>query len=225
MITYIIAKLNLLFLAAPNPGDPCPLSKPKFFFIPPWWNYLQGRYDQLLNCVPNLTNKNGTFNSNDIWAIGLAIIDDLLMVAGLAAVVSIILAGAQLVMAEGNPEKATSARNRLIHSVLGLAIAFSGVALVALVSNTLGGSSSPNGLPTTSTAGQIKNILDVVFAIIGALAFLYIVIAGFRYVISGDNPNKVAEARRQILYAALGLLVVALAATIANYVIDKLATP
>lgn len=68
----------------------------------------------------------------------------------------------------------------------------------------------------------ITNVLNIVFVIVGALAFLMIVIAGFRYVLSGGESTKVAEARKMIIYAAVGLLVVALAAAIVNFVLGKI---
>lgn len=228
MWPYFFAKLSMFFLAA-SPGDGCTPAKPTFFFLKPWWQYLGGRLDNLMNCAPTLYSHKGgkwVFEPTNFWLIGLAVVDDLLRVAGFVAVISIIMAGIQLVMTEGNPEKATNARNRLINSLIGLAIAFSAVALVALVGNTINAGTTPNGLPqvTTSNTDVIQHLLNIVFAIAGALAFFYIVLAGFRYVVSGDNPNKVAEARRQIIYAALGLLVISLAGTIVNYVLNHLST-
>lgn len=225
MPTYLFAKLNLFFFAAC--GSWQDVKGGKFFFLQPWWRYLPVKTDQLGNCVPAITmpytDSSGSHAGN-FWLIGLAVVDDLLRVAGFVAVLSIILAGIQLVMSEGNPEKATNARNRLINSLIGLAIAFSAVALVSLVSNTITAGTTSSGLPQVDASNNsvIQNILNVVFAIAGALAFFYIVLSGFRYVVSGDNPTKVAEARRQIIYAALGLLVISLAGTIANYIINHL---
>ena len=56
----------------------------------------------------------------------------------------------------------------------------------------------------------------------GALALLMLVIAGFRYTISGGDPTAVANAKRQITYVLVGLIVIALAATIVNFVLGKI---
>jgi hypothetical protein len=216
MIAILFAKLNLFLFA-------CTPSQKTFFFLPPWWEYLGGKQDALGKCIPNV---NLIAHPSNIWLIGLAILDMLLRLAGFVAVVSIIIAGFELIRSEGSPEKATNARNRLINSLIGLAIAAGATALVVFVGNTVQPGAS-SGLPhvlVSGKAGQdvISNILNALFVIIGAVAVLFIILAGFRMITAGDNPTKVAEARRQILYAALGLVVVATAGTIVNFVLRKL---
>lgn len=77
-------------------------------------------------------------------------------------------------------------------------------------------------LPHASAgSGTITDALNIIFVIVGALAFLMIVIAGFRYVLAGGEAAKVAEAKRMIIYAAIGILVVAMAAAIVNFVLGK----
>lgn len=64
--------------------------------------------------------------------------------------------------------------------------------------------------------------LNIAFAIIGATAFLLIVIAGTRYVFARDNPESITKARNSIVYAAIGLVIVASAAVIVNLIIGRL---
>jgi hypothetical protein len=82
----------------------------------------------------------------------------------------------------------------------------------------LGSDCLPN---TAAGSGAITNALNIIFVIVGALAFLMIVIAGFRYILAGGEPTKVAESKRMIIYAAIGILVVASAAAIVNFVLGK----
>ncbi|MBX4190711.1 pilin [Candidatus Saccharibacteria bacterium] len=74
----------------------------------------------------------------------------------------------------------------------------------------------PKGNPNALADG-----LDLTFKIIGALAFLFLVISGFRYVISSGEPQKVAEVRRQIIYIIVGLILAVSADLIVNFVIKK----
>lgn len=205
-------------------GDKCALPDSgthSFFHIPHWWEYLTGTQGPLgvKDCIPHIDLSN---NPAGIWLIGLAVLDMLLWLAGFLAVVSIIVAGVQLITAEGNPEKGKSARNRLINSLIGLAIAVSATGLVTLIGNQVQGQ-AVNGLPHVGAGPtHLQSIFNAAFAIFGALAFLFIVIAGLRYILQGNNPEKVAEARRQIAYAAAGIILIALAATIVNFVLGKL---
>lgn len=217
MITLFIAKLSLFFFAAPN--DSCTLpgtGSRQFFFFPHWWEYLKGQRDQLNICSPHVSFP------NDIWLIGLAVLDMLLALAGFIAVISIMLAGAQLILSEGNSEKATNARNRLINSLVGLGIAFSATAAVRLVGNIIHTKNS-GGLPHgVASTGNLQSILNAIFAVLGAAAFLFIILAGLRFITAGDNSTKTSEARKQIIFAAAGLVLIALASTIVNFVLSRI---
>jgi len=79
---------------------------------------------------------------------------------------------------------------------------------------------SNNNLPQAQST-DLKHILNIVLSVMGALAFLMLVIAGFRYTISSGDPNRVADAKRQLVYTLVGLVVIALAASIVNFVIAK----
>jgi|GEM_PF-744642 len=191
----------------------------QFFFIPHWWEYLKLKQDALGKCTPDINFS----QPNTLWLIGMAILDILLRVAGFLAVISIIIAGFELVRTEGNTEKATNARQRLLNSLLGLAVVAGATALVAFVGNVVGGKGGGSGLPhTAANQAAISSILNAVLIIFGALAVLFIVLAGFRMVTAGDNPTKVSESKRQILYALLGLIVIATADTIVNFVLKRL---
>lgn len=69
---------------------------------------------------------------------------------------------------------------------------------------------------------SFEPILNVIFMITGALALLMLVIGGLRYTISGGAPDKVSESKRMIVYSLVGLVIVALAASIVNYVLVRL---
>lgn len=65
----------------------------------------------------------------------------------------------------------------------------------------------------------VNNMLTTVFEIVGAIAFLVLVISGLRYVLSGGDPGKMAQAKKSILYALIGLVVVLSAYAIVTLVV------
>jgi len=77
-----------------------------------------------------------------------------------------------------------------------------------------------NNLPN-SQASDFTVILNFAFAFAGGLAFLLLVIAGLRYTLSGSDAEKVAESKRMIIYTLVGLVVIAVAASIVNFVLEK----
>lgn len=111
-------------------GEPCTITAHKFFFLPPWWEYLEG-VDTGLTCAPKFTFP------SDILPVGLAIIDMLLRVAGLVAIVSIIIAGVAYITAGGDVQKTASARKRIYNALIGLAVVAVASGFVAFIGNKL----------------------------------------------------------------------------------------
>lgn len=108
-------------------------AKQSFFFIPPWWEYLDVKSDDVGGCKFFV---NG-FQFSDVLAVGLAILDILLRIGGFVAIVSIIWSGINYITTQGNAEKAAAARKRLYNALIGLAIVFVATALVTFMGHSL----------------------------------------------------------------------------------------
>ncbi|MEK7561348.1 MAG: pilin [Patescibacteria group bacterium] len=82
---------------------------------------------------------------------------------------------------------------------------------------------SGGSLPQTcANATTVTTIFNIAFIVIGALAFLFVVIGGTRYALSKGEPENIQKAKNEIKYSVIGLIIVALAAAIVNFVLDKL---
>jgi len=78
----------------------------------------------------------------------------------------------------------------------------------------------PNNLPAINANQHTINLLlQVFFGVVGALAILFVVIGGFRYVISDGDPQKIEQAKKTILYAVIGLVVAISGEAIVTYVL------
>jgi len=64
----------------------------------------------------------------------------------------------------------------------------------------------------------VYTFTDWAFFILLAIAVFYIILAGIKFVTSGDNPEEVAKARSMILYAAVGIGVALLARAVPSLV-------
>ncbi len=73
----------------------------------------------------------------------------------------------------------------------------------------------------TSISAKIATVINVVSAIVGAIAVIMIIVGGFRYVTSAGNAEGAKAARNTILYAIIGLVIVALAQLIVHFVLNK----
>ena len=72
-------------------------------------------------------------------------------------------------------------------------------------------------------SASLQTILSIVYGIIGALALLFIVVSGFRYIISDGDPQKTAQAKQGIIYALIGIVVAISAQAITYFVVGKIA--
>jgi len=107
-------------------------SKTFFFFLPTWYEYLKPGTDELGQCSPVFHPP------GDVFAIGLAVLDMLLRLAGFIAFLSLLIAGIEYVVAAGSPEKITNARKRAINSLVGMAIAFTATLMVSFIGRQFG---------------------------------------------------------------------------------------
>jgi DNA invertase Pin-like site-specific DNA recombinase len=70
----------------------------------------------------------------------------------------------------------------------------------------------------------IKTVINVFSTVIGVVAVIMIMVAGFKYVTSSGDSSKTASAKNTLIYALIGLLIVVLAQTIVKTVLSKSAT-
>ena len=68
----------------------------------------------------------------------------------------------------------------------------------------------------------ITQAIDIISIIVGLIAVVMIIIAGFKYITSQGESGAVSGAKNTIIYAIVGLVVVALAQVIVKFVIGKL---
>lgn len=77
-----------------------------------------------------------------------------------------------------------------------------------------------NGLPqANANTSTIQTIISIIIGIVAAISLLFIVIGGFRYILSQGDPQGVSKAKGTILYALIGLAVVIVAQAIVVFVV------
>lgn len=61
-------------------------------------------------------------------------------------------------------------------------------------------------------------ILEILLRLAGLVAFIYIIIAGFKYVLSRGNSSEAAKARQTVIDAAIGLAIAIIAAALVGFI-------
>lgn len=75
----------------------------------------------------------------------------------------------------------------------------------------------------TAFTDGLKNVVNVLLFILGAIAVIMIIIGGIRYTTSNGDASNTKAAKDTILYAVVGLVVAILAYAIVNWVIAAFA--
>jgi len=107
-----------------------------FFGLHSWWYYLP--QSDFSNSCKDIVSFN-VLQGSEIPLILMAIVDDLLRIAGIVAVAFVIYGGIQYISSQGNAEKTARAQSTVLNALTGLAITLIAVAFVAFVGNRLGG--------------------------------------------------------------------------------------
>jgi hypothetical protein len=77
-----------------------------------------------------------------------------------------------------------------------------------------GGDCAGDGAQLTKV---IKLVIQIISAIVGVAAVIMVIIGGMKYVTSGGDASKIASAKNTIVYAIVGLIIVALAQAIVRF--------
>lgn len=135
--------------------------------------------------------------------------------------------------------------NRVVNSLKTIALALFimvGVSLPvnaqsnSLIDNNIKCGSNISGLNSsacnTSVAGSgqkleglIKTVINIFSVIVGSVAVVMIIFGGFKYITSGGSSDGVSGAKNTILYAIIGLVIVAFAQIIVQFVLQRAVAP
>lgn len=128
-------------------------SKPTFLGLEPWYQYLTVYTNKSIavngkpvcevcfNVFGNQTSNKNCSKSpvSDITLVLLAIIDDLLRVAGIITIGMVLYSSVTYITSQGQPESTAKARNSIINALIGTAIAMFAIVIVSYIGNKMGG--------------------------------------------------------------------------------------
>lgn len=75
--------------------------------------------------------------------------------------------------------------------------------------------------PGATVDNIIKLVINIFSLIVGVVSVIMIIIGGLKYITSGGDSGNITGAKNTILYAIIGLVVVALAQVVVKFVLQK----
>lgn len=113
--------------------------------------------------------------------------------------------------------------------LLGVAVAVPATAVLAAtptstVCETLGSNSDCSDTPDGSVSinSAITTVITLLSFIVGIVAVIMVITAGFKYVTAGGDSNKITSAKNTLIYAIIGVAIAVLAQVIVHFVLEKL---
>lgn len=88
------------------------------------------------------------------------------------------------------------------------------------------GADNAAGIDPNADAGKrinttVNKVIDLLSVIVGIVAAIMIIWGGFKYITSAGNQENIKAAKNILLYAVIGLVVVALAQIIVTFVLKQ----
>jgi hypothetical protein len=85
------------------------------------------------------------------------------------------------------------------------------------ISDASGSGCNNGGQLTTVT----RHIINIFSTIVGIVAVIMIMVSGFKYITAGGDSGNVSSAKSTLIYAIVGLVIVALAQAIVKFVLHN----
>lgn len=170
-----------------------------------------------------------------VWGI----VQNLRYIIGAVAIAMIVYAGFRMVIGKGQEEIITKQRMAIFYAIIGLVlIAMAGEAArifsVSCTDPTAGETiiqckpggflKDPNALIRTATLFDQRTQIIITFIkyIIGSIAVLMVVRNGLRLVTMSESDEALAKDKKNLIYSAIGLVLIIMADTAVNNVFYKL---
>jgi cytochrome bd-type quinol oxidase subunit 2 len=89
------------------------------------------------------------------------------------------------------------------------------------LSTTTGDCQDDTATGTERIQTIVTTIVNIFSIVVGIVAVIMIVVGGFKYITSGGDSGNITSAKNTIVYAVIGLVIVALAQFIVQFVLNK----
>lgn len=76
--------------------------------------------------------------------------------------------------------------------------------------------------PITGSEGIILRVVNIIAFVAGAAAVIFIILAGLRMITAAGSSDEFAGARKTVIYAAIGLVVIVFARTLVAFIIGRI---
>lgn len=77
----------------------------------------------------------------------------------------------------------------------------------------------PSGSPDVNST--IRTVINLLSLVVGVVAVIMVIVGGLKYILSSGDSNSINSAKNTVLFALVGLAIVALAQVIVRFVVNR----
>ncbi len=136
-----------------------------------------------------------------------------ILLSGIATAIFLIYAGFKYILSRGEEQETTQAKHQIVYALSGLIL----IGLADLIVNVVIGTASPENL-----VAEILFVISKLISLLGVAAVIYVIIAGVRYMSAQGDQQAIDQAKRQLIYSVIGLIVIGLSVVITNFFINAI---
>lgn len=159
--------------------------------------------------------------SNNIWTIAFNVFVDIGILATYLIIAYVIYGGYLYMFSSGDPGKAMAGKKTLTNAFIGLAIVMLANIILSTIRTVLIGNSSFQDCAITECvdpSALVNQLINWFIGVSGFVAVIFVVVGGVGYMTSRGDPGRLQKAKSTILYALIGLIIVALSWAITTFV-------
>lgn len=82
---------------------------------------------------------------------------------------------------------------------------------------------TPAGSPDVNST--VETVINLLSLVVGIIAVVMVIVGGLKYILSSGDSNQLNSAKNTVLFALVGLAIVALAQVIVRFVVNRVTTP
>jgi hypothetical protein len=178
----------------------------------------------ILASAQEVTPLQNPLGKVEIWQFLARIAGGLNFVTGTLALLFIVLGGYRILTAAGNSENFDKGKKMILYSFLGLMLTVGSYTILATTITIISG-----GSPTQFNTGPLvlidpisivktddppavefygRRVLGFLLGGLGSLTTLMFVYSGFLWMTAAGNEEKITKAKKTLLYAVIGVVVV-----------------
>ncbi|TXG76672.1 hypothetical protein E6Q11_04225 [Candidatus Dojkabacteria bacterium] len=97
------------------------------------------------------------------------------------------------------------------------------------IQNCVGGgieTTDPDGATSVDAEARVtelaQDVINIFSWVVGIISVIMVIVGGFQYITSGGDGGKVTNAKNTIMYALIGIVIVALAQVMVQFVLKKI---